>query len=356
MADRVRYRRAYGRSESLKGIEAVLWKHGVRPVANLIVDKVTTDGALVIDAVEAVCTNEIDTVAICSGDADFVPLAIWLREKGCRVLCYSLAGKLFANPESFYDDVVVLEVVAPVGFPSSGVSPNATNSLMVKELPAKSKETQPLALATQPVAVKVGAAKPSLQRILAALPELKDRQALHLSIATQKLKKHGLLGKNASSPPLFRQYGAQFELMPKVKPNQVRYRGETEALPPSASGAVAEPALKSKPAVSLGQEVFEVGGIKTPRSVYEPLSEELHAQRVALWEDVYEKISVADVLSCVPELVNMARRYRLADVAGRLRADGLLSPAHSAMKILRKFPDSFDVELQAIPAYVRYCG
>ena len=101
VADRVIYRRAYGRPESLKGIEAVLWKHGVRPVANLIVDKVTTDSALVIDAVEAVCTNKIDIVAICSGDADFVPLVTWLREKGCHVICYSLSNKLFANAESF---------------------------------------------------------------------------------------------------------------------------------------------------------------------------------------------------------------------------------------------------------------
>lgn len=114
MADRVIYRRAYGRPESLKAIHAVLWKHGVRPVANLIVDKTTTDSALVIDAVEAVCTNDIDIVAICSGDADFVPLALWLREKGCRVLCYSLANKIFANPDSFYDDVVLLNEVEDV--------------------------------------------------------------------------------------------------------------------------------------------------------------------------------------------------------------------------------------------------
>ena len=48
VADRVLIRKAYGRPESLKGIEAVLWKHGVRPVANLIVDKVTTDSALLL--------------------------------------------------------------------------------------------------------------------------------------------------------------------------------------------------------------------------------------------------------------------------------------------------------------------
>ena len=110
-AERISYRRAYGRPESLKTIDAVLWKHGVRPVSNLVTNKVTTDIALTIDVVEAVCRRGIDAVVICSGDADFVPLATWLREQGCFVLCFSLNNTLFANPESFYDDVVMLEVV-----------------------------------------------------------------------------------------------------------------------------------------------------------------------------------------------------------------------------------------------------
>lgn len=233
MADRVRYRRAYGRPESLKGIEAVLWRHGVRPVANLIVDKVTTDGALVIDAVEAVCTNEIDTVAICSGDADFVPLAIWLREKGCKVLCYSLKGKIFANPESFYDDVVVLEVVEPTQSNES-IAPTAQTGVAP---PAQTAESpQPRSTTAPPPAVStadsgqaatkaVATSRPSLKAILAALPELKSKQPLHLSQVTKKLRNAGLLGKNASSPSLFRHHAAQFELTPKGQPNVVRYRG-----------------------------------------------------------------------------------------------------------------------------------
>lgn len=229
MADRVRYRRAYGRPESLKGIEAVLWRHGVRPVANLIVDKVTTDGALVIDAVEAVCTNEIDTVAICSGDADFVPLAIWLREKGCTVLCYSLKGKIFANPESFYDDVVVLEVVEAEPLDKDGVSTNKDRKERVaasSTLPEKDVRPPVVTVASSaPVAKSEAVGKPSLKAILAVLPELKTKAPLHLSKATKRLRDAGLLSKKASSPPLFRQYAAQFELTPKVQPNLVRYLG-----------------------------------------------------------------------------------------------------------------------------------
>lgn len=232
-ADRVIYRRAYGRPESLKSIHAVLWKHGVRPVANLIVDKTTTDSALVIDAVEAVCTNDIDTVAICSGDADFVPLAIWLREKGCRVICYSLANKLFANPDSFYDDVVVLEVVEPVHLIEPGASvladtdpatPKSAAAPLERAVAATVNGT-PLPKAAASVVKATVVAGPSIKKILTILPELKTKAPLHLSHAAKKLRDAGVLAKTASSVMLFRRHPAQFELAPEQQPNTVRYRG-----------------------------------------------------------------------------------------------------------------------------------
>ena len=214
LADRIVYRRAYGRPESLRAIEAVLWRHGVRPVANLIVDKTTTDSALVIDAVEAVCRNNIDVVAICSGDADFVPLAMWLRERHCKVLCFSLPQKIFANPESFYDEVVLIDVVSP--------------SLPVPLEPA-TKDPAPVAFAVPPKAAKPAVQAPSaavsVKAILKALPELALRRPVHLSVAAKTLRAAGLLTKTGSSVALFRRYPAQFELTPSQQPNSVRFRG-----------------------------------------------------------------------------------------------------------------------------------
>ena len=157
-AERVLYKRAYGRVDSLKGIESVLWRHGVRPVSNMIVNKVTTDSALVIDAVEAICTQDIDTVAICSGDADFVPLATWVRERGCHVLCFSLSSKIFANPESFYDEVILLEVVEKPQIPAASKIaepevPTATDSepaLRVEAEAPAAKFVRPVALLPGP--------------------------------------------------------------------------------------------------------------------------------------------------------------------------------------------------------------
>lgn len=219
MADRIVYRRAYGRAESLRAIEAVLWRHGVRPVANLIVDKTTTDSALVIDAVEAVCRHDIDVVAICSGDADFVPLAMWLRERRCRVLCFSLPQKIFANPESFYDEVVLLDVVgetkpAPLEMPVSAkpLVPAAAPQGKSAKAPARAAKSE-------------SKLKPSVKAILKALPDLTSRKPLHLSVVAKQLRAVGLLSKTGSSATLFREYPAQFELLPTAQPNTVRYRG-----------------------------------------------------------------------------------------------------------------------------------
>ncbi|RYF74215.1 MAG: NYN domain-containing protein [Comamonadaceae bacterium] len=226
MADRVLYRRAYGRPESLKAIHAVLWRHGVRPVANLIVDKTTTDSALVIDAVEAVCTNDIDIVAICSGDADFVPLALWLREKGCKVLCYSLSNKIFANPDSFYDDVVLLDVVeAPDTSTQDQRLASSSNIGQVQPSLAVSEIAQPKPPMASPLVKETVVTGPTVKQILAVLPELRSTEPLHLSVAAKKLRNAKVLAKNASSTLLFGRYPAQFELLPTKQPNTVKYRG-----------------------------------------------------------------------------------------------------------------------------------
>ena len=225
IADRVIYRRAYGRPESLKSIHAVLWKHGVRPVANLIVDKTTTDSALVIDAVEAVCTNDIDVVAICSGDADFVPLAIWLREKGCKVFCYSLANKIFANPDSFYDDVMLLDVVEAVD--PVEVRPVADALTAAEQEPASVGKPQATAskAVVAPLVNATVVAGPSIKKILSILPELKSKEPVHLSVVAKKLRDAGVLAEKAKPVLLFRRHPAQFELKPEGQPNTVRYRG-----------------------------------------------------------------------------------------------------------------------------------
>lgn len=265
-AERVLYKRAYGRVDSLKGIESVLWRHGVRPVSNMIVNKVTTDSALVIDAVEAICTQDIDTVAICSGDADFVPLATWVRERGCHVLCFSLSSKIFANPESFYDEVILLEVVEKPQIPAASKIaepevPTATDSepALRVEAEAPGGEVRPAGgVAAGP---KPRAPQPSSQelveQVLQALPSLRNGQSQHLSHVVSTLRQRGVLGKTTKTSVWFAQFGGCFQLQPAQKPNQIVYISDAQARKTTKAPRDAYSGSSSKPLPEMVQRVLK---------------------------------------------------------------------------------------------------
>ncbi|WP_232727873.1 NYN domain-containing protein [Acidovorax sp. 69] len=266
-AERVLYKRAYGRVDSLRGIESVLWRHGVRPVSNMIVNKVTTDSALVIDAVEAVCTQDIDTVAICSGDADFVPLATWVRERGCHVLCFSLSHKIFANPESFYDEVVLLEVVEkpqspaastiaepelPQAIDSEPSSRDVEEALGSEIRPAGGFAAGPKPLAPQP------STKELVEQVLRALPSLRNGQSQHLSQVVSTLRQRGVLGKTTKTSVWFAQLGGCFQLQPSQKPNQIAYISDAQAKKLAKATRDAASASSAMPPPEMVQRVLTV--------------------------------------------------------------------------------------------------
>lgn len=431
-AERVLYKRAYGRAESLKAIESVLWRHGVRPVANMIVNKVTTDSALVIDAVEAVCTNAIDAVAICSGDADFVPLATWLRERGCQVWCFSLADRIFANPESFYDDVVLMELVAAPAeeSPRAGVpEPPASVEPAVKALSAAATEQD------------------AVQRILKAFPALRSGLPQNLNAVVAALRQQGILAPSQKTVVWFRQHGAAFRLFPDPAPNRIVYSplpGHAPAVPTLATAGASvpvSPQSSSDPSAVVRQDArlmarlrqaaqdsqdadgwatvsalrmqlgakavfdvrshgfatltklllatqaFELRAVGTPqvavrlqpeapssavpaapvapevvtwssplgRRPAPPLPAPLHALRACLQQLALQRVRREDVLQAVPELV-FGAPCALHAVAGRLREKGLLSPAQSALRILERHPQSFEIDLLHHPQSVRHVG
>lgn len=139
---------------------------------------------------------------------------MWLRERQCRVLCYSLSSKIFANPESFYDDVVLIDVVSDMAPLAEEIQPESTTTSAVP--PTKKLRTL---VTSEP------AREPTVKMLLETLPELRTGQSLHLSVAARRLREAGLLSKTAASTSLFKRYPAQFQLTPSQKPNNVRYRG-----------------------------------------------------------------------------------------------------------------------------------
>ncbi|WP_240919215.1 NYN domain-containing protein [Acidovorax sp. HDW3] len=374
-ADRVLYKRAYGRAESLKAIEAVLWRHGVRPVANMIVNKVTTDSALVIDAVEAVCQNQLDAVAICSGDADFVPLATWLREKGCLVWCFSLAGQIFANPESFYDDVVLLELVEPpstataVLEDSTAATAPAQASIGVPEAtPQPPMPLAPKSHAVAPAPVTPAVCGGNVEQILCAYPALRTGMPQHLGQVIKALREQGILAAGTKATTWFAQWGAAFVLSPFPAPNQIMYqaaatKSRCPALPDDVARTLAAiPALREVPQqlshiVPVLREHTILG--KTTKSTaffarypaYFRLSPAQQPTQVAYTAPA--PLSVADVLLAVPEML-AGQWMDLGSVSKKLHTKGLVRTPEQVRTLLAAHPARFLLIPPGAPNAVQY--
>ena len=100
-------RRAYGSAENLKGLADSMRDWAIRPFLNVYLTKNTTDMALAVDAMELACqASAPSTMVIGSGDADFVPLVVRLRERGIKVLCASEYNKMAPEAIKAYDSVI----------------------------------------------------------------------------------------------------------------------------------------------------------------------------------------------------------------------------------------------------------
>lgn len=233
-------RRAYGSPENLKGLSDVFRTWAVRPFVNLPLPKNTTDMSLAIDAMELACVlPRPKLVVIGSGDLDFLPLVVRLRERGIKVFCVTERSKMAQDAIPAYDKVlyvgadqsvvqkaqeVKLTVAAPVRAPA-------------KKAASKVASAKPTTTKDQPVAKKVTVKKaavkkapvvapdtPTVQRILSAVPNLKAGQWQPLGEVAKLLHDQKLLAKSAPSTKLFKKFPEAFELSPAGKPNKVRFQ------------------------------------------------------------------------------------------------------------------------------------
>lgn len=236
-------RRAYGSAEKLKGMAAVLRVRAIRPFVNLPLSKNTTDVALAVDAMELACqVPRPKTVVIGSGDADFVPLVLRLRERGIRMVCVSDAGKMSLEAVSAYDEVVLVgqeqisneshlsavdayELDSPLTI--APLKEVAAKSLPVKKVAAKKasakKTVKKKAVSSTKEKAGNSVLKVEVQHILDAVPALKTGLPQPLGDVVKSLHDDKLLGKNATSTKLFKKYPHHFELLPPKQPNRVRY-------------------------------------------------------------------------------------------------------------------------------------
>lgn len=254
----VSIRRAYGSADKLKGLGDVLRTALIRPYMNLSLSKNTTDIALAVDVMEmSFAPSRPTTIAIGSGDADFVPLVLRLRERGFRMVCISERGKMAPEAVYAYDKVFfvgdgavepanrtsILEPAEISKPPAPKKSPPAkkapTVKTAVKKAAAPKAQTKATASAKKTAAKKAPAKKigtvanasasqVTVHQILESAPALMGGQFQRLGEIAKLLHDAKLLGKNSASTKLFKKFPHHFELQPQKQPNQVRY-----VLPPS---------------------------------------------------------------------------------------------------------------------------
>ena len=146
-------RRAYGQAEKLKGLEEVLRTYAVRPYLNLSLTKNTTDLALAVYAMELACQSRLPkTVIIGSGDVDFLPLVVRLRERGIKTVCVSARNKISKEAIPAYDQIIYVgsdkateEPATSIELPLAAPLPAATSAKKVatKKPVAKKAEAKP---------------------------------------------------------------------------------------------------------------------------------------------------------------------------------------------------------------------
>ncbi len=209
MQHRVSLRRAYGSHETLGTVREFLHRKAVRAIANQ--GKGTTDAALVVDAMDLLHANGLPAlVAIGSGDADFAPLVVRLREAGIRVICFAQRPKAGDGLDLVYDEVVFVDSPAPATVAARPAA--AAKKAPARKAPAKKAPPAP---PVDPVTRQV-------QAVLYANADFAAGRAIELNAVVKKLRDDKLMAKSTSARNFFRKHAPEVELIPDKQPNQLR--------------------------------------------------------------------------------------------------------------------------------------
>lgn len=353
-AGRVSVCRAYGAGPRLEFLGSV-WRYlGTRTFPNLPLVKNTTDAALIADAVALYFQQGVRLFAIASGDADFAPLAVRLREWGCEVWCFSMEGIVFRDAEAYYDRVKCFP--APVFAPAPAAPVSAKSVVPVV----------PVRPAVAPVAVPMPVPVPEdVQRILEVVPNLRETPQ-PLAQVVPVLRAQAIFEKNTKCSVFFARYPEYFKLIPAQQPMQLRYMAPSAFESLSGAQTQKPPAQKTavqtvRPSDKATQRstVFKSDAavlswlVAIPRQATPRLLAELHGLRSVLLELALRRVSAADVLLAAPEMLQ-GQPCALNAVAGRLRQKGLLQPYQSAVRVLQRHPGSFALKMNCTPPAVVY--
>jgi hypothetical protein len=300
-------RRAYGSAETLRAINDVLADLAIRPCVNFGIEKNTTDVALVVDAMEIVCTQTLEAIAIGSGDADFFPLAIRLRELGVRVFACSLDGKMSPQTANAYEQVI--QVGAPARRAAATRArtsrTRARTASPASEASDAATPARPSAGPTAPVAAVAAA-----ETMLAPAP----------SASRAAAKK----GRSQARPEARTQ---------EPRPAAGTGAGKVAGTTPSRSPRAAASSGSSR-------------SLRAREPATADPTDPVHAPGADL-------MLLEQILDVVPQL-RAGLPVRLDEVAKPLHAAGLLSKSASSPRLFAKLPGHFELTPATQPNHVRW--
>ena len=220
----------------------LVWQElAARLVPCLPLNKNTTDAGLIVDALVLHFHLGVRRFGIASGDADFAPLSLQLRELGCEVTCFARKSIAFEAMVPYYDRVVRFDVlpaksepiptasVSPIEQPVAAVDhPAPTASVEFPQ--AVRSDNNPVVVPTYKTKKAVAALPPQdpkdtddVRKILKALPKWLPQTVKQLVQIGSPLREAGIKKGNAPLYQLFRKYPSYFTVLPLTgPPKQVR--------------------------------------------------------------------------------------------------------------------------------------
>ena len=209
---RVTVRRAYGSHETLVAIRDFLQGNSVRAIVNH--GKGTTDAALIVDTMDLLHRDGLPAiVAIGSGDGDFTPLVVRLREAGKTLICLAQRRKAAEGLERAYDEVVYVDAVARTRRPVAAPPALAPAKSAPRKAAASRQRAAP---ATD---------EDRIRSILEQIPGFLDGEDIEMNVVVKKLRDEKLMSKSTSAPTFFRKHALNVQLRPEKQPNKIRWLG-----------------------------------------------------------------------------------------------------------------------------------
>jgi len=212
---RVTVRRAYGSHETLVTIRDFLQGNSVRAIVNH--GKGTTDAALIVDAMDLLHRDGLPgTVAIGSGDGDFTPLVVRLREAGKTLICLAQRRKAAEGLERAYDEVIYVDAPATRAARAAAPAPAAAAAAAAKPARKAAKSRQ-------------AAAPPSdadrIRHVLEQIPGFLEGEDIEMNVVVKRLRDEKLMSRSTSAPTFFRKHALNVQLRPERQPNKIRWLG-----------------------------------------------------------------------------------------------------------------------------------